>query len=78
VRTGGANGLPASGHVIDNFERIYPSNPILYVVEVHERLVPKPPVALRSRFDWSELSIYEIAGPTGRHGILLGTKRWQA
>jgi hypothetical protein len=69
---------PPVSEVIDNFERVYPSNPILYVAEVHERLVPEPLAALRSRFEWSELSIYDIAGPTGRHGILLCTKRWQA
>jgi hypothetical protein len=69
---------PPVGEVIDDFERVYPDNPILYVTEVHERLLPEPLAALRSRFEWSELNIYDIAGPTGRHGILLGTKRWQA
>jgi hypothetical protein len=67
---------PAVGNIVDDFERIYPSNPILYVTEVHERLVPEPLAALRTRFEWSELNIYDIAGPTGRHGVLLGTKRW--
>src|SRR4029077_5527835 len=39
-------------------------------------LVPEPLTELRSRFEWSELNIYEVPGPTGRHGVLLGTKRW--
>jgi hypothetical protein len=39
--------------------------------------VPESLAALRDRFDWSQLSTYDIAGPTGRHGVLLGTKRWQ-
>jgi hypothetical protein len=69
---------PPVGEIIDDFERVYPDNPILYVIEVHERLLPESLAALRSRFEWSELNIYDIAGPTGRHGILLGTKRWQA
>ena len=50
----------------------------MYVVEVHERLVPEPLAALRAGFEWSELSIYDLAGPTGRHGVLLGTRRWRA
>jgi hypothetical protein len=57
---------------------VYPNNPILYVTEVHERLVLEPLAALRARFEWSELNVFDIAGPTGRHGVLLGTKRWNA
>jgi hypothetical protein len=67
---------PPIGEIIDNFERVYPDSPVLYVVEVHEHLVPEPLAALRNRFAWSELNIYDLPGPTGRHGVLLGTKRW--
>ena len=67
-----------SANIIDDFERVYSDSPILYVIEVHERLVPGPLANLRARFEWSEVSIYDIAGPTGRHGVLLGTNRWQA
>jgi hypothetical protein len=52
--------------------------PIVYVTEVHERLVPEPLAALRTRLEWSELNVYDIPGPTGRHGVLLGTMRWNA
>jgi hypothetical protein len=68
---------PPVGEIVDAFERVYADNPLLYVVEVHERLVPEPLAALRERFEWSELSIYDLAGPTGRHGVLLGTMRWR-
>ena len=67
---------PPIESIVDDFERIYPNNPILYVTEVHERLVPEPLAALRTRFEWSELNVYDIPGPTGRHGVLLGTMRW--
>ena len=63
---------------IDDFERVYPDSPVLYAVEVHERLVPEPLAALPARFGRSELHIDDLAGPTGRHGVLLGTKRWRA
>jgi hypothetical protein len=68
---------PPIAEVVDGFEHAYPDRPFLYVVEVHERLVPGPLAELRDRFEWSEISIYEIAGPTGQHGVLLGTNRWQ-
>jgi hypothetical protein len=69
---------PPIEKIVDDFERAYPDNPILYVTEVHERLVPEPFAALRTRFEWSELHVYDIPGPTGRHGVLLGAVRWDA
>ena len=63
--------------MVDVFERAYPENPILYVIETHERAAPEPMERLRQRFDWSELEIFEVGGPTGRHGVLLGAKRWR-
>jgi len=45
-------------------------------MRVHERLVPEPLVGLRAGFEWSELNIYDLAGATGRHGVLLGASRW--
>jgi len=67
---------PPIAEIIDTFEHVYPETPLLYVIEVHERLAPEPLAALRKRFEWSELCIYDLAGPTGRHGILLGTRNW--
>ena len=69
---------PPIREIIADFEKGYAESPIMYVVEVHERLVPEPLAALRAGFEWSELSIYDLAGPTGRHGVLLGTRRWRA
>ena len=68
---------PPIYEIIADFERVYPNAPTLYVVEVHERLAPEPLADLRAGFEWSELSIYDLAGPTGRHGVLLGTRRWR-
>jgi len=61
---------------VADFERAYPDSPFLYVVDVHERLVPGPLAALRAGFQRSELKFYDLAGRTGRHGVLLGAKRW--
>jgi hypothetical protein len=68
---------PPIAEIVDEFERVYPKSPVLYVVEVHERLAPEPVAQLREKFDWSELKIFDVGGPTGRHGILLGEKRWR-
>ena len=69
---------PPISEIIADFERIYPNTPIVYVAEVHERLAPEPLAELRAGFETSELKIYDLAGPTGRHGVLLGTRRWGA
>jgi hypothetical protein len=68
---------PPVGEIVADFERVYADTPILYVIEVHERLVPEPLASLRQKFGWSDVSIYDIAGPTGRHGVLLATNRWE-
>ena len=68
---------PPVAEIVADFERVYRDSPILYVVEVHERLAPEPLAALRAAFGWSDLRVFDIAGPTGRHGVLLGTKRWR-
>lgn len=67
---------PPIAEIVEAFEQVYPGQPILYVVEVHDRLVPGPLAALRDGFEWSDLHVYDLPGPTGRHGVLLGTRRW--
>jgi hypothetical protein len=67
---------PPIADIIDDFERAYSKRPILYAVELHERLIQPPLDALCRRLDDPELVVFDIAGPTGRHGLLLGTRHW--
>lgn len=69
---------PPIADIITAFEAVYGSQPVLYVVELHEHLVPEPLAALRAALDGTQLRIFDLAGPTGRHGVLLGTRRWAA
>jgi hypothetical protein len=69
---------PPVRDIVADFDRAYPDNAALPVVEVHERLVKGTLALLRRAFDRAELNVYNIAGPTGQHGDLLGTKRWGA
>jgi hypothetical protein len=64
------------GEIVDDFERVYPGNPVLYVVEAHERLVPEPLAALRRKFTESDLQIYDVTAPHGRRAMLFGSNRW--
>jgi hypothetical protein len=67
---------PPVGEIVDDFECVYPGNPILYAVEAHERLVPDPLTTLRRKFTESDLQIYDVAAPHGRRAMLFGSNRW--
>jgi hypothetical protein len=67
---------PPIAEIVVDVERVYPSNPILYVVEAHEQLVPESLDALRRRFRRADLRVYDIAAPHGRRAVLFGTNRW--
>jgi hypothetical protein len=67
---------PPIAEIVDDFERVYPDNPVLYVVEAHERLVPGPIAALQRKFTDSDLQVYDVAAPHGRRAVLFGTNRW--
>jgi hypothetical protein len=67
---------PPLGETVDVFETVYPSNPIRFVIEMHERLAPRSLADLQAKLDRPELK-NDIRGATGRHSVLLGTRRWQ-
>jgi 16S rRNA G966 N2-methylase RsmD len=62
--------------IVEEFERAYRDNRILYVTQVHQYIEPVSLATLEQRFDWCDLRIYDINVEGMKHGILLGTKRW--
>jgi hypothetical protein len=67
---------PPVGEIVDDFEGVYSKNPILYVVEAHEHLVPESLATLRRKFTASDLQVYDIVAPHGRRAMLFGSNRW--
>jgi hypothetical protein len=67
---------PVTG-IVDDFERVYKDNPILYVTQVHQSVDPESLAELERNFDWSEVRIYDINVEGMKHGIVLGTSRWK-
>src|SRR5450432_149781 len=67
---------PPIEDVIDDFERIYKDNRILYVTQIQQNVEPVSLENLKRRFDWSDLRIYDINVEGMKHGILLGLNRW--
>jgi hypothetical protein len=67
---------PPITEIVEDFERVYPDNHILYVIQVHQHLEPVSLATLKQRFAWSDLRIYDINVEGMKHGVLLGTNRW--
>ncbi len=67
---------PPVGDVVEHFEGVFARNPILYVTQTHQNVVPESLADYRSRFEWSDLRIYDIDAEGMKHGIILGSKRW--
>lgn len=67
---------PPITDIIDDFERVYEDNRILYVTQVHQNIEPISLANLKKRFDWSDLRIYDINVEGMKHGVLLGMNRW--
>jgi hypothetical protein len=62
--------------IVQDFEQVYGSQPVLYVTEVHEVNEPIALNAVEAAFDWTDLRIYDVNVSGLEHGILLGTRRW--
>jgi len=67
---------PSISEILDVLGRDISAHPLLCVIQVHERLVPYPLAQLRTRFDWSELWIFDLNAPGEKPGVLLGTRGW--
>jgi hypothetical protein len=64
--------------IVNDFEQVYGTQPVLYVTEVHEVNEPNALRAVEASFDWSDLRIYDVNVPGLQHGVLLGTRRWSS
>jgi hypothetical protein len=70
--------------IVRDFEKVYGSQPVLYVTQVLSSNEPTALNAVETAFDWTDLRVYNFnvpgvrpPGAQGRQpGILLGTRRW--
>jgi len=67
---------PPITEVIDDMDALYQSQPVLYVIQIFERLEPASLAMVRQQLDWSETHIYGVNAAGMRHGILLGSRQW--
>jgi len=67
---------PPVADVVDALLRRFPRSHLLCVIQVYETVVPDSMAALRARFAWSTLRMYELSAPGQNHGILVGARHW--
>jgi 16S rRNA G966 N2-methylase RsmD len=67
---------PPITEIVEDFERVYKDNRIVYVTQVHQHIEPVSLANLKQRFEWSDLRIYDINVEGMKHGVLLGINRW--
>jgi hypothetical protein len=67
---------PPVSEVIDSVVLLFP-NPMLFAIQVYERLATDSLTDLTRRFDWSALRIYNFNDEGQNHGLLLLTRGWR-
>jgi hypothetical protein len=68
--------IPPVIEIVDCLLHRFSENRLICAIQVYEIVIPASVAELRSRFDWSTLSIYGFNSPGQNHGLLLGTKGW--
>jgi 16S rRNA G966 N2-methylase RsmD len=68
---------PPVTDIVDYVDDVYNEHPILWVTQVHQTVDVGSLEDLKRRYDWSALRIYDINVEGMKHGVLLGTSRWQ-
>jgi hypothetical protein len=67
---------PPVAAIVDLLASLFAGRSLLVAIQIHETAVAPSIDELRSRSDWSSLTIYDI-DPAGRnHGLLVGCLGW--
>jgi hypothetical protein len=67
---------PPIAHIVESFARHFEANPMLFAIQVHERVEPESLARLVSRFDAFEHKVYALNRAGQNHGTLIGSVGW--
>jgi hypothetical protein len=67
---------PPVVRVLDAVGQRLSDNPLLYAIQVYERVEPSSLAEVSSLCDWTVLHQYELSQRGQNHGVLLGTRGW--
>jgi tRNA G10 N-methylase Trm11 len=68
--------IPPVTEIVDSLAKQFP-NPLLFSIQVYEKIDPLSLAELTDRFDWSKLRNYDFNAPGQNHGLLLATRGWR-
>jgi len=67
---------PPIPEVIEQIARRFSASQILFATQVYEKVSASSLREVQTRFDWTDLRIYDINEKGRNHGILMGTRGW--
>ena len=67
---------PPVSEIVDSLNQLFP-NPLLFAIQVFERIDPASLAELTARFDWFAIRIYGFNPQGQNHGLLLGSRGWR-
>src|SRR5262249_52713352 len=67
---------PPITNIFEFIRTKYPSQRMLLVTQVYEKLNPTSLRDVQALLDWSDLRVYDLNDAGKNHGILLGTSGW--
>lgn len=67
---------PPMSEIVEQVVRRFSEQKMLFAVQIYEKVSAPSLNQIRTRFEWSELCIYDINEKGRNHGILLGSKGW--
>jgi len=67
---------PPVPEIVDKILHRFGKHKILFAVQIYETLDVPSLTQLQTRFDWSEVHVYDINERGRNHGILLATRGW--
>ena len=68
--------MPPVADIVDALVGRFPTNLLLFAIQIHELMDAEALVFVKERFDWSATALYRLNAHGQNHGVLLGTKRW--
>ncbi|HZJ54096.1 MAG TPA: hypothetical protein VFD38_08150 [Myxococcaceae bacterium] len=67
---------PPVPEIIDHLCLRHPGRPMLFAVQVYEKLEPASLAEVEARLDWATFRVYGFNAPGRNHGLLLGARGW--
>jgi hypothetical protein len=68
--------VPPVTEIIAGLSRRFDGHPMLFAVQVHEKVDAGSLQEVRALLDWTDLHVYALDTPGRNHGIVLGTRTW--